>query len=190
MSTLNQLTLPAITLENATPKAQVVLENAKQQVGFIPNMYAYMVNSPELLEIYLFGYDLFRKSPNFSPVEQEVIFLTISHENACHYCVAAHSVIADSFSHVPVDVTNAIRDGHEIPDARLRVLSQFTRSMVASRGHPTRQDLDAFIAAGYYESHVLEVLLAISIKTISNYANHLFNTPVDELFKSREWHAT
>lgn len=187
MSAHPLLTLPAITLDSAAPKAREVLDNAQKQVGFIPNMYAYMANFPGLLETYLFGYDRFRKASGFTPVEQEVIFLTISRENGCHYCVAAHSMIADNFSHVPVDVTNAIRDDREIPDARLKALNTFTRSLVASRGQPQRQYLEAFVASGFSEHHVLEILLAISVKTISNYANHLFDTPVDDMFKGREW---
>lgn len=188
MSANPLLTLPAITLDSAAPKAREVLEKAQKQVGFIPNMYAYMANFPGLLETYLFGYDQFRKASGFTPVEQEVIFLTISRENGCHYCVAAHSVIADNFSHVPPEVTNAIRDGSDIPIGRLKALSTFTRSLVASRGQPQQQDIEAFLAAGFLEQHVLEILLAISVKTISNYANHLFNTPVDDMFKGREWH--
>lgn len=188
MSAHPQLTLPPVTLDNATPKAREVLENARKQVGFIPNMYANMAHSPGLLETYLFGYNQFRKSDSFTAAEQEVILLTISRKNGCHYCVAAHSFMADNFSGVPVDVTNAIRDGREIPDARLRALSIFTKNLVVTRGQPNQQELETFIAAGFSEQQVLEILLAVSVKTISNYTNHLFNTPIDEMFKGREWH--
>jgi uncharacterized peroxidase-related enzyme len=187
MSQQPTLTLSLQTLDEGSPRVKEVLDKALKQVGFIPNMYGYMVNSPALLETYLFGYNQFRSESGFNPVEQEVVFLTISRENACHYCVAAHSVIADAYSKVPAEVTDAIRNGSEITDARLKALRRFTKVLLDSRGRPCKTEVAAFIAAGYTEVHVLSVLLAISVKTLSNYANHLFETPLDDMFKSREW---
>ncbi|MFQ5467989.1 MAG: carboxymuconolactone decarboxylase family protein, partial [Kiloniellaceae bacterium] len=83
-----KLTLAPRTLDDADPEARGVLEKAKAQVGFIPNMYAGMANSPGLLETYLDGYGRFRNNSGFTPVEQEVVFLTISRANGCDYCVA------------------------------------------------------------------------------------------------------
>lgn len=187
MSQQPTLSLPLQTMEGGSPRAKEVLEKALKQVGFIPNMYGYMVNSPALLDTYLFGYNQFRTESGLNPVEQEVVFLTISRENACHYCVAAHSLIADAFSKVPTEVTDAIRNGTDIPDARLKALSRFTKVLLEARGRPCKTEVAAFIAAGYTETHVLSILLAISVKTLSNYANHLFETPLDDMFKPREW---
>lgn len=61
------------------------------------------------------------------------------------------------------------------------------RTMVAKRGLPDRSEVDAFLAAGYSERQILEIVLAIAVKTLSNYANHLFHTPVDEVFACRVW---
>lgn len=182
-----KLSLPAKTLENADPNAKAVLEKAKAQVGFIPNMYATMVNSPGLLETYLDGYSRFRKDSGFTPAEQEVVFLTISRGNGCEYCMGAHSMIADKMSKVPPEVTDAIRESRKIPDPKLAVLSAFTDTMLRSRGLPSTADVQAFLAAGYQERHVLEIILAIAVKTLSNYSNHLFHTQLDEAFAGRAW---
>lgn len=153
----------------------------------IPNMYANMVNSPGLMETYAIGYDRFRKNSGFSPVEQEVVFVTVSVLNGCEYCAAAHSFIADKMSKVPQEVTDAIRDGEEIPDARLKALSQFTKVMFEKRGNPSQEDVRAFLEAGYQEKQIMEIILALAVKTLSNYANHIFQTPVDDAFSSRKW---
>ena len=97
-------------------------------------------------------------------------------------------IIADKMSKVPVVVTDAIRNGKIIPDLKLQALSKFSLAMIDTRGRPDQIDVAEFLAAGYSEQHVLDILLAISVKTLSNYANHLFNTPLDDMFKSREWH--
>jgi uncharacterized peroxidase-related enzyme len=182
-----RMTSAPITQETAEGRAAEVLDKAKKQVGFIPNMYANMVNSPGLLETYLDGYALFRKESGLSSQEQEVIFMAISRENGCDYCVAAHSFIADAKSGLAAEVTDAIRDGRPIPDAKLASLAKFTATMVHKRGLPTKADVQAFLNAGYTERHILEVILAISVKTISNYSNHIFHTEVDEVFAGRAW---
>jgi len=180
------LSLPVRTEADPDPAVAGVLAKAKAQTGMIPNMYARMANVPGLLDAYLNGYSAFRSESGFTPAEQEVILLTISRVNGCTYCMAAHSTIAD-MSEVPAEVTDAIGDGKPLPDGRLDALSTFTAAMVESRGLPTAAQMDAFLAAGYTESDILQILLAVSVKTISNYANHLFHTPVDGMFAHRVW---
>ena len=184
-----RISLKPINLGNADERAKPLLEAAKKQAGMVPNMYENMANLPALLETYGTGYNLFRKEGGFTPAEQEVIFLTISKENGCDYCMAAHSVVADMMSKVPVAVTDAIRNDTDIPDAKLKALSLFTSIMVNKRGRPNDDDVQEFLMAEYTEKHILAIILAISIKTISNYSNHVFRTPVDTMFKAREWTA-
>jgi uncharacterized peroxidase-related enzyme len=150
-------------------------------------MYAGMANSPGLLETYMDGYDRFRKDSGLTPAEQEVVFLTISRTNGCDYCVAAHSLIADQMSKVPPAVTEAVRDGRAVPDPKLAALSAFTDVLLTKRGLPSKADVAAFLAAGYGERQILELILAIAVKTLSNYSNHLFHTALDPAFVGREW---
>lgn len=184
-----RISLQPISIINADERTKPLLEAAKKQVGTIPNMYENMANLPALLETYGKGYELFRKEGGFTPAEQEVIFLTISKENGCDYCVAAHSVVADMMSKVPVAITDAIRNDEDIPDAKLRVLSKFTTAMLLKRGRPSNDDVQEFLMADYTEKQILAIILAISVKTISNYSNHIFNTKIDGMFKAREWTA-
>ena len=178
-----------LTAETAPEGSRELLTSASAQLGMLPNMYAGMAHSPGLLGTYRFGYDQFRRHSGFSPVEQEVIFLSISRFNGCTYCVGVHSVVAD-MNKVPSEVTDAIRDGEPISDAKLQTLNAFTTALVTSRGRPEPQDLEAFLADGYTEMQVLEIILAIAVKTLSNYANHLLDTPLDEQFAHRAWAET
>lgn len=189
MNAENRLSLSALSSETAVGKARTVLDKAVKQTGFLPNMYARMANSPGLLGAYLDAYAAFRSESGFTPAEQEVIFMVISRENGCEYCVAAHSTLADKMSKVPTPVTDAIRALRPVPDAKLSALATFVEVMVRTRGLPSRSAVEAFLAAGYVERQVLEVVLAISVKILSNYANHLFHTPVDSMFEARRWSA-
>jgi hypothetical protein len=115
----------------------------------------------------------------------ERVFLSVRFENGRGYCMAAHSTIADSKSKVPLEVTNALRRGDTVPDPRLRALGEFTRTMVIKRGLPAPSDCQPFLAAGYAEGRILYIVLATAVKTLSNYAYHLFDTPVDPVISLR-----
>jgi uncharacterized peroxidase-related enzyme len=184
-----KLSMSLKSVGDADEKGRELLQKAKSQLGFVPNMYAGMVNSPGLLATYMDGYERFRKDSGFTSAEQEVVFLTISRFNSCEYCLAAHSFLADQMSKVPRPVTDAIRDDQPVPDAKLAALSTFTTLMLATRGLPSTAGVQAFLDAGYSERRILEIVLGIAVKTLSNYANHLLHTPVDSVFAPRVWEA-
>lgn len=187
MSDVFKTNLPLRTTEDADPAVSAPLQAVKAGMGMVPNMYAGMVNLPALLETYSFGYGKFRAESGFNSVEQEVVYLTISRFHECHYCVAAHSFVADMMSKVPADVTEAIRTDQPIADARLQALRVFTHAMVESRGNPSPAEAEAFLAAGYTELHMLAIILAISTKVISNFSNHIQHTDLDDAFAGRAW---
>ena len=179
-------TLGLLTSENAPAGSRELLDEAQAELGMVPNMYAEMANSPGLLSTYLFGQDQFRRHSGFNPSEQETILLAISRFNGCEYCMGAHSTIADG-NKVPTEVTDAVRAGEPIGDDRLQALNVFTTTMVDTRGRPSDVELKEFLAAGYTEKQALEIILAISVKTLSNYVNHIFDTPLDKAFSRRAW---
>jgi uncharacterized peroxidase-related enzyme len=185
----NKLSLKAVPTDTAHPMAKAVLETSQKTLGFVPNMYSYFANSPALLKSYTDTYNLFRKNTDFNGVEQEVVFLTISRENACHYCMAAHSFVADNMTNVPTDITEAIRDNKPLPDAKLNALSELAKALVVKRGNLDKADIESFTSAGYNETQILDVVVALSAKIISNYTNHIFHTPVDDVFAGRVWEA-
>ena len=173
--------------EEVNAQAKELFERSEKELKMIPNLYKAMANAPEILQAYMDGDNNFRKNSGFTPAEQEVILLVISYENGCDYCMAAHSSMADFYSNVPQEVTEAIREDKPIEDNKLSALASMTREMLLSRGRPKESVVENFLNAGYSEKQLLDIVLAISIKTLSNYTNHLFNTPVDKAFKAREF---
>ena len=161
-----------------------ILDKAVKQVGFLPNMYANMANVPGLLSTYLHGSALFRSESGLTSAEQAVVFLAASQVNDCSYCVAAHSMNAQTKSGVAPEVLEAIRRHQPLPDARLAALYTLTAEMVRRQGRPSPATLQAFLSAGFQEKDVLNIILAIAVKTLSNYTNHAFATPVDAVFSA------
>lgn len=176
---------PVHTTESAPQDVRELLAGAKSKYGFLPNLLGAMATAPALLKAYLTLARIYEES-SLSAAERQTVLLTVSYENACEYCVAAHSVIA-GMQKVPSDVVGAIREGKPIADGKLEALRSFTASVVRSRGWPTQEDLQAFLGAGYGQQQVLEVVLGVGIKTLSNYTNHIADTPLDEAFSRAAW---
>jgi alkylhydroperoxidase family enzyme len=144
-----------------------------------------MAEAPGLLEGYQTLHNLFLNS-SFDAEEQTVVWQTINVEHACHYCVPAHTGIAKSMK-VSDDISDALRDETPLPSAKLEALRDFTLAMLRQRGELSAEQLQAFHAAGYNQRHVLEIILGLSQKVMSNYTNHIAQTPVDEPFKRFAW---
>ncbi len=174
------------TIDSAPEAAKAALEGAQKSLGFVPSLYAGMAEAPTVLAGYLAIGDSFAKA-SLSPQEQQVVLLATSVENGCEFCVAAHCFIARNLARLGEADIQALRDNAELPTARLQALAKFTRLVVQQRGWVNETAVDAFIAAGFTKANVLEVVLGVSMKTLSNYANHLLETPLDDAFAADAW---
>lgn len=170
-----------------SPISKAIIEKTQNAMGFAPNMYIKMGHNAALLDAYSYAYNSFRANAGFTPVEQEVVFLSVAFENNCEYCMAAHSFVGDMITKVPARVTEAIRNGQQIPDAKLAALSKLTRSLTVNRGTVSQQEVEDFLEVGYTEEHVLGIIAGIGVKTLSNYANHNSNPDLDDAFAVRIW---
>lgn len=173
------------TPATAPEAARETLAGAQKAFGFVPNLLAVMSEAPALVKAYTTLARIFDES-SLTPSERQTVLLTVSYENNCEYCVAAHSVIA-GMQKVPPEVVDAIRRGVAIADPKLEALRRFVAAIVNSRGWPSQQDIEAFVAAGYGRQQILEVVLGIGFKTLSNYTNHISETPLDAAFAPATW---
>ncbi len=175
------------TPETAPEDSRPILDEARRGLGFVPNLLGALAEAPATLKAYVTLSDILAKS-SFTATEREVVLIATSVRNDCTYCVAAHSAIAGMHK-VSADVIAAVRDARPIPDARLEALRRFAETVVDKRGWATEDDVQAFLAAGFGRQQVLEVILGVAFKTISNYTNHLVDTPLDEAFAGQAWTA-
>ena len=176
------------TPETAPEGARATLETNKSRYGFVPNLWGALAEAPAALDAYVALAGFFDKT-SLTPVERQVVLLAVSAANGCTYCVAAHSTVAARHK-VPADVIDALRDGRPIADARLQALRTFVEVLIDKRGWASVADVPAVIAAGFNRQQVLEVVLGLTFKTLSNYTNHLVDTPLDEAFAPNAWRAS
>ena len=173
------------TLETVAPEGLEALQQVQENYGFIPNLIGNLAEAPATLKGYLALGGLLGET-TFSAAEQQVIMLAVSRFNECGYCVGAHSAIA-LMQKVPADVVESIRNDTPIADAKLEALRRFTTLVVEKRGWLAERDTGEFLAAGFTRQQILEVVLGIAMKTISNYANHIAGTELDDAFAAQAW---
>lgn len=176
---------PLHEIESAPDAARPILEGAEEAYGFVPNLLRVMAEAPPLLEAYTTLNEILEKT-SLAPTERQVLLLSVSAENGCAYCVPAHSALARNAG-VPDEVVEAIREGRPATDERLEALRRFTQAVVRERGRPSEEEVERFLEAGYTRPQILEVVLGVGMKTLSNYTNHLAETPVDEPFEALAW---
>jgi uncharacterized peroxidase-related enzyme len=173
------------SVASAPDASRHTLASAQRSLGFVPNLLAVMAEAPALLQAYV-ALDMLFDKTSLTPSERQVVLLSVSYQNDCEYCVAAHTVIA-AMQKVPSDVVESIRAGRPIADPRLEALPRFTARVVTSRGMPSPAETRAFLDAGYSKAQALEVILGIGMKTLSNYTNHIADTPIDDAFAAAVW---
>ncbi|MGY8914206.1 MAG: carboxymuconolactone decarboxylase family protein [Flavobacteriales bacterium] len=178
-------TLKVHTIESAPENSKPLLENSLKSFGMIPNLHGVLAESPGILEAYQTLHSLFENS-SFNNDELTVVWQTINVEHGCHYCVPAHTGIAQMMK-VDGAITEALRNRTEMPNDKLQTLHDMTLSIVRNRGIVTDAELEAFYAAGYNQRQLLEIILGLSQKVLSNYVNHIAETPVDKAFEKFTW---
>jgi uncharacterized peroxidase-related enzyme len=172
--------------DSAPADSKPLLEKSMEGFGMIPNLHAVMAEAPGLLEAYQRLHQLFTET-SFNADEQTVVWQSINVEHRCHYCVPAHTGIAKQMK-VDDEITDALRNETALPTAKLEALRDFTLSVVRERGNVGDKAVQSFLDAGYTQRQVLEVVLGVAQKTMSNHVNHLAETPVDKPFQKFEWH--
>jgi alkylhydroperoxidase family enzyme len=177
------------TPETASEAAQPLIERSQKAMGRLPGLHAVMAEAPGLLDGYQVLHGLFQNATTFDKDELTVIWQSINVEHACHYCVPAHTGIAKMMK-VDDAITEALRTETPLASVKLEALRAYTLQMVRQRGDVTAAQRAAFHAAGYDKRAELEIVLGIAQKVMSNYTNHLAQTPVDAVFEQFAWTKT
>ena len=176
------------TIDTAPDASKSDLQQVQHKYRFIPNLMGVMANAPPVLKAYMSLNELFEQT-SLSPLERQIVILATSAANGCEYCVAAHSVGA-KMQQVPADMITAIREGKPLSVPRWEALRVLTQDIVNARGWPDERAVEQFLDVGFSASQVLEVILGVAMKTLSNYTNHIADTPLDPQFEAAEWSAS
>ena len=168
--------LKAIQTEAATGKAQELLKAVQAKLGITPNMTKVMANSPAVLDAYL-AFSGALSTGLLSAKLREQIALEVGEQNACQYCVSAHTAIGKMTGLSDAEI-GAARDAKSESPKNAAAL-QFAHAIVAKRGMATDADVQAVRAAGFTDGEIAEINAHVALNTFTNYFNNTAEVDVD-----------
>ncbi|MEN9299809.1 MAG: hypothetical protein RLZZ429_2122 [Bacteroidota bacterium] len=175
MSTTTTRIFTIPTKAEVSETNQSLFDNLQKGLGFVPNLYAYFAKSETALGDYL---TLQNRKSSLRAKEREVINLVTSQINGCRYCQSAHTVIGKMNGFTDEQILE-IRKGTASFDSKLDALAKFTASVVINRGKATEESKNDFFAAGYTEANLIDVVIVVGDKIISNYIHNLTEFEID-----------
>jgi AhpD family alkylhydroperoxidase len=172
-TSIRTFTVPA--RDEVSANNQTLFDNLQKAVGFTPNLYAYFSKSETALGDYLAFQN--RKS-TLRAKEREVVNLVTSQINGCRYCQSAHTAIGKMNGFTDEQILE-IRAGKAPWDSKLDALAKFTASVVENKGRATVDSREAFFNEGYTEANLVDVIIVVGDKIISNYIHNLTGFEID-----------
>jgi AhpD family alkylhydroperoxidase len=163
------------TRDEVSPANQVLFDNLKKGLGKVPNLYATLAYSEHALGSYL---ALQNAKSSVTGKAREIVNLVVSEVNNCEYCLAAHTVIGKMNGFTDAQVLE-IRGGTASFDSKLDALARLVKSISTERGHADPALVDAFLAAGWTKENLVDVIVIIGDKTVTNYLHGVTSVPVD-----------
>lgn len=159
------------TAETASGESRQLLQDIEKNYGFMPELFTYMAESPIALKAYLQLNELLQDA-SLTPAQVQIALLTASTVNDCEFCQIAHHALARQ-SGVSQETIKTIRAGGMPDDASEKAVVSMIRALIEKRGWLEESDVDDFLDAGFNREQVYELIVVVSIKTLSNYSNHL-----------------
>lgn len=163
------------TREEVSENNQAIFDNLQKGLGFVPNLYAYFAKNETALGDYMTFQN--RKS-TLKAKEREVVNLVTSQVNGCKYCQSAHTVLGKMNGFTDEQVLE-LRIGGASFDLKLDALVKFTKAVVENKGNVNEVVKQAFFEAGYNEANLIDVVIVVGDKVISNYIHNLTNFAID-----------
>jgi uncharacterized peroxidase-related enzyme len=168
-------TINVPTREEVNATNQAIFDDLKKGLGMVPNLYATFAHSSTALGTYM---TFQNAKSSVSGKAREVVNLVVSQVNECQYCLAAHTVLGKMNGFTDAQVLE-IRHGHASFDPKFDALARLTAGITQSRGHVDQALVEAFFAAGWTKENLVDTIVIIGDKTVSNYLHSTTQIPVD-----------
>ena len=163
------------TREEVSSANQEIFDNLKKNVGFVPNLYATYAYNETALGDYL---QFQGRKSTLKAKEKEVINLVVSQINECRYCLSAHTALGKMNGFTDEQILE-IRTGSASFDPKLDALAKFVKNITLNRSKPDQDVVDNFFQAGYDRANLVDVLMVIGDKIISNFIHGTTQIPID-----------
>lgn len=173
---MSLITTPT-TIEQAPEPSQPLLHAVKASLGSVPNMFRLISNSSATLNGYLQMNNALGEG-QLDAATRERIALAIAEQNACQYCLSAHSYLGQHVAKLSETEIQANRHGSS-GDSKAEAAVHFAVLLVQQRGSVSPNEVQAVFDAGYNTAELLEIIAHVALNTFTNYVNQALGTDID-----------
>lgn len=164
-----------VNLDTTGPVAPI-LDSIKKQMGSVPNIFATLAHSPNVLEGFL-AFNGSLSSGVLSAQEREQIALAVAGINGCDYCASAHTILAVGAG---IDrAETSINLSGTATDPRAQAILEFALSVTEQNGNISIDELDTLRTHGIGDEEIVEIVANVAINLFTNYFNHVAQTDID-----------
>lgn len=182
-SKFTERNFPIHDASTASPDSAEALNWYQDNFGVVPNLAGVLAESPCLLVSYWQLQNNLLAHSTLDRQQINIVQTTVAHANACQYCVSGHTAFGKmEFFNNTDEQLNAVREDKTFQDPKLEALRDFTLLVMRNQGRMANSQLNTFLEAGFTRAQALDVVACIAAKVMSNYANQLALTPIDEAF--------
>ncbi|MBT2619467.1 carboxymuconolactone decarboxylase family protein [Chryseobacterium sp. ISL-6] len=161
--------------EQLSEANQSIFNQLEKGIGYVPNLFATFAHSENGLSTYM---GLQNAKSSLKAKEKEVVSLVVSQYNKCLYCLSAHTAVAKLNGFNDEQILE-IRKVNISFDSKLSSLANLVQEAVSKKGEISDEAKENFFNEGYTEGNLVDVIIAIGDKTITNYLYAVTKIPVD-----------
>ncbi|WP_018276088.1 peroxidase-related enzyme [Teredinibacter turnerae] len=160
----------------ANVEQAALFEAINSKLGVVPNVMRVIANSPSALRAFL-GLHAIAEEGELELKTRERIALGVAEQNACEYCVSAHTAIGRKVGLSSAEIEANRAGGSQ--DAKAAEAVKFARSVAKNTGEVTTAELMAIREAGFSDAEIIEIITHVALNLFTNMIGKASRVEID-----------
>lgn len=165
-----------VTRETADAEQKALLDAIQNKFGMVPNFLGVFANSPDALKAFI-GLHGITESGSLDAQTGERIALAIAQDNACEYCLSAHTAIGRKAGLTGSEI-EANKAGTS-EDVKAAAAVAFAKALNDNLGEITETKIKAVREAGYGDAEIVEIITHVGMNILTNLIGKASEVDID-----------
>jgi uncharacterized peroxidase-related enzyme len=162
--------------EQADDKTAATLSAVRARLGMLPNLFATLARAPAAFNGYLQLSEALGRG-RLTSRQREMIAIAVAQENACEYCLSAHTALGHGVGLSDEDIDRARHGGAS--DPKDDAATELALRIVQSRADLSDSALALARRSGLDDELIIEIVAHVALNVLTNYVNRVAGTEVD-----------
>jgi len=165
-----------VTRDTADAEQTTLLTAIQDKFGMVPNFLGVFANSPDALKAFI-GLHGIAESGSLDAPTRERIALAVAQDNACEYCLSAHTAIGRKAGLTGSEI-EANRAGTS-DNVKAAAAVAFAKALNDNLGDVTDTEIEAVRDAGYGDAEIVEIITHVGMNILTNLIGKASKVDID-----------